>query len=170
MATITGGQGADVINLGATHTGGVIVVFASTLANNGADVITNFLTTVDDIDVNAMTTTTAWDATVATTANNVVAGTHAAQAITIGNGKIYLVTKATAGSADTALAASAAISGAADWTNATTGNIAYFIVVDNNSSTVWSMLEAAGTEVIESELTLMGTVDAVLVSGDILLA
>jgi hypothetical protein len=169
VATITGGAGADVINLGATHTGGVKVVFASTLANNGADVITNFLTTVDDINVDAMTTTTAWDATVATTANNVVAGTHGAQAITIGNGKIYLVTNATAGSADTALAASAAISGAADWTNATTGNIAYFIVVDNNSSTVWSMLEAAGAEVIEAEITLMGTIDAVLVSGDILL-
>jgi hypothetical protein len=164
--TITPNLGNDIVVLGgATDT----VVFAATLALNGADTITAFTSGTDKLDLNALTTTTAYDSTAASTQNVFTTGT---QAVTVTAGKLYVVTTATAGGADTAAAAATAISAGAAWTSATAAEIAYFVVVDNNSSSVWSMVEAAGagTEVVEAELTLMGTIDATLVTGDIVIA
>ena len=161
---ITGGLGNDIIKLGgATDT----VIFAATLALNGADTITAFTSGTDKLNLDALTTTTSYVTTASTTQNVFTTGT---QAVTIAAGSLYVVTTVTLGGADTAAAAATAISAGALWTNATTGNIAYFVVVDNNSSSVWSMTEAAGTEVETAELTLMGTIDATLVTGDIVIA
>lgn len=163
--TVTGGTGNDTIVLG---TGADTVIFAATAAANGNDAITGFTTTSDKINLDALTTTTAYVTTAGGTQNVFTTGT---QAVTIVAGKLYVVTTTTAGGADSASAAATAISAAAAWTEATAADIAYFVVVDNNSSSVWSMTEAAGSnEVVTAELTLMGTIDAVLVTGDIAIA
>jgi len=164
---ITGGAGDDTIILTETVSAADTVVFADTLANNGVDTITAFATTVDKINLDAMTTTTAYVTGAGATQNVFTTGT---QAVTIAAGKLYVVTTATVGGADSAAAAATAISAGAAWTNATNGEFAYFVVVDNNSSAVYSMLEAGGVEVVTAELTLMGTIDAVLVTGDIVIA
>ena len=163
--TVTGGAGNDTIVLG---TGADSVIFAATAAANGNDAITGFTTTSDKINLDALTTTTAYVTAAGGTQNVFTTGT---QAVTIVAGKLYVVTTTTAGGADSASAAATAIAAAAAWTEATAADVAYFVVVDNNSSSVWSMTEAAGSnEVVTAELTLMGTIDAVLVTGDIVIA
>lgn len=164
---ITGGAGDDTIILTETASAADTVVFADTLANNGVDTITGFVTTTDKINLNATTTTTTYVTTAGTSQNVFTTGT---QAVTIVAGKLYVVTTTTVGGADAPAAAATAISAAAAWANATNDEFAYFVVVDNNSSAVYSMLEAGGTEVVTAELTLMGTIDAILVTGDIVIA
>ena len=47
---------------------------------------------------------------------------------------------------------------------------AFFAISDNNSSAIYHYLEAGGAGITAAELTLMGTVDAKIVSGDLTFA
>ncbi len=158
---ITGGAGADTIVLGGA--GDVdTIVFGASAALNGVDTITGFTTTADKINLDALTAEAA--STSAAVGDNATA--------TVAAGKVYVLSGQAAGTADTAAAVATVLSGAAGsaWTNAANGIVAYFVVSDNNSGSIWSYTEAGGTEIAEAELTLMGTVDAVIVAGDLLFA
>jgi hypothetical protein len=63
------------------------------------------------------------------------------------------------------------LDGSGTLTDDSDGDLAYFIVSDANSSSVYLYTATnAQTGVTATELTLIATVDAVLVSGDILFA
>lgn len=164
---ISGLGGNDSIDLAETTAAADTVIFSATFATNGTDTITGF-GTGDKIDLNAMTTTSSYVTTAGTT-QNVFSGTGS-QAIEIGANALYVLTGAAAGTADTASNAATAITAAANWTNASNGTLAYFVVIDNNSSSVFSYLEAGGSEVVAAELTYMGTIDAVLTTAQIVIA
>jgi hypothetical protein len=123
---------------------------------NGVDAITQFTTTSDKLNIDALTSETA------TTA---VTG-----ALTATAGKVYFLASATAGDADSAAAVAAMLSAGATWTNGTTGAVAYFVVNDNNSGSLWAYTEAGGTEIETTELTLIATIDAKIVAADLLFA
>jgi len=150
-SVITGSQYNDTIILGA---GADDVVL---LATNGVDTVTTFTAGTDDINVGALTSSSAFDGTMS------AAGTSGT-AKTLADGDIYFVTGASAGDADAKAAAATEITASGAWTNGTNGDIVYFVVVDDNSTGVFKMVEAAGTEVEAAELTLIATFDAVAVS------
>jgi len=155
--TIIGGAGADIIVLTETTSSADNVVFAATATLNGIDVITGFATTVDDINLDAVTTSTAIVATGPT-----VAFTAAA------NNVLFFVSTV-AGDADTT--AAAAIFATANSVYTDTAATFYIVITDTNSTAVIEVLgDAGGDEFVGDTLTLMGTIDAVLVSGDILFA
>jgi len=165
--TITGGGGDDSISLAESVAKADKVVFAASAALNGVDTITG-ATAIDTIDLNAATTTTTHVAAIGTNQTD-FAGTSS-QAITIADGKFYSVTVTGTTAADSTSAAATAIAAAAAWTNGTAGDVAIFVVVDADSTGVYSMIEAIGSEVITAELTLMGTIDAVLTTADLIIA
>lgn len=144
-ATVAGTSGIDKFVFGATD----------------ADVIINsFALNTDKVNLDALTT----DA--ATTA---VAGS-----LTTTAGKVYFLGgQITADAADTANTAAAALSAAATWAAVGTDSVtAYVVVVDTNSSAIYKFVDAANSndEVVTGELTLMGTVNAVLTTTDLIFA
>jgi Ca2+-binding RTX toxin-like protein len=159
--TITGGAGNDTIVLGSAGDVDVVVLAASASAN-GVDTVTGFTTTADKLNLDALTAETA--------TTSAAVGDNAT--LTVTAGKVYFLASATASDADTAAAVATLLSGAAGsaWTNGATGTVAYFVVNDNNSGSVWSYTEAGGTEIEAAELTLIATVDAKIVAADLLFA
>jgi hypothetical protein len=149
-SVITGSQYNDTIIMGA---GEDDVVF---LATNGVDTVTSFTAGTDDANVGALTTSTTFDGTYSVATSTT--------AKTLVDGDIFFVTGAAAGDADAKAAAATEITASAAWTNGTNGDIVYFVVVDDNSTGIFKMVEAQGTEVVSSELTLIATLDAVAVS------
>jgi len=150
---VTGGPGDDSIALGADAAADR-VVFAATAATNGVDTITGFTSGVDHLDVDQMTP----DAGATTVAGN----------LTVEAGNVYFLATAQTGAADSSAASAAAIQAAADWTNGTTGGVAFFVVSDNNSSAVYQYTEAGGAGITSAELVLMGTVDDNIADSDLL--
>jgi Ca2+-binding RTX toxin-like protein len=152
---ITGGAGADSIILTEAVSSADVVVFGATAAANGVDTITGFATTVDKLNVDAFGT-----ATTLTT----VTGT---QTNTVNN--VYFLGGQAAGAADSIANSVTALAAAGTWTDAAV--LSYIIIADDNSSAVYSYTgDAAGNDFTAGEFTLMGTVDAVLVAGDIIFA
>jgi len=148
--TITAGAGADTVTGGA---GADIFVFGATAAANGADVLTDFVSGTDVLNLAAFETA---GATVG------VVG-----ALTTAAGTVYVLSGLAAGGADSAAAAAAALSGAAVWTDANA--TAWVIVSDNNSAAVYEFVDtaASGDEVGVGELTLVGTITGTVVIGDV---
>ena len=161
---INAGSGTDIITSGAGNDSIAVgvdsvldtVVFGSTAATNGSDIITNFVSGIDKLNFQAMTTQTA------TTA---VTG-----ALTVTSGNIYFLASSVAGNADSVAAAAAVLQGAATWTNGVTGTVAFFVVNDDNSSAVYQYVETGGVGITLTELTLMGSVDAKVAVGDLVFA
>lgn len=152
----------DVLNI-TTLTGAAVVatsgidkfVFGATDTNV---TITGFLGT-DKVNLDALTTDAA---TTAVTGN-----------LTTTAGKVYFLGGQAAGAADTAAAAAAALNTAAAWAAVGTDSVtAYVVVVDTNSSAIYKFVDAATStnEVDGGELTLMGTVDAVLTTTNLIFA
>jgi len=150
--SLQGGAGNDAISLG-VDTVTDIVIFGGTPVLNGNDTITNFVSGTDKLNV---------DATTAQLAPIAVAG-----ALTVTPGAFYFLGTAAAGNADSAAAAAAVLQAAATWTNGAVGDFAFFAISDDNSSAIYHYLEAGGAGITAAELTLMGTVDAKIVSGDL---
>ena len=161
---ISTGPGADVVVSGAGNDSielGVdsvkdIDVFAGTAAANGSDVITGFTTGIDKLDLRLMTS----DAN----------ATQVSGSMTVAAGHVYFVPSVLSSVADSIAASAAAIQAAAVWTNGSAGVVAFFVVNDDNSSAVYQYVEAGGAGITSSELTLMGTVDAKIVMGDLIFA
>ena len=153
--SLASGAGNDTIALGA-DTVTDIVIFGGTPVANGNDVITNFVSGTDKLNV---------DATTAQLAPIAVAG-----ALTVTPGAFYFLGTSAAGNADSTAAAAAVLQAAATWTNGAIGDFAFFAISDNNSSAIYHYLEAGGAGITAAELTLMGTVDAKIVSGDLTFA
>jgi hypothetical protein len=126
----------------------------SILVTNGVDTVTNYTADTDDIDISLVTSSSSFDKTH-------TAATNSTTAVTIADGDVYLITGGSAGDADAKAAAATEITSAAVWTNGTSGDVAYFIVTDNNSTGVFKMVEAIGTEVVSTELTLVATFDGI---------
>jgi Ca2+-binding RTX toxin-like protein len=153
--TITGGAGADSIILTEAVSSADVVVFGATAAANGVDTITGFATTADKLNVDAFGTATAL---------TTVTG---AQTNTVNN--VYFLGGQAAGAADSIANSVTALAAAGTWTDAAV--LSYIIIADDNSSAVYSYTgDAAGNDFTAGEFTLMGTVDAVLVAGDIIFA
>lgn len=157
---ITGGAGNDTITLTADGAASDVVIVESNAANNGVDTITGFTTTVDKFNVDALGTATALSLTGAA-----VAYTHAANTVAFFTGLA-------AGSADVSNAALiTALNAAVVKTAGAAGTVSYIIVVDNNSSALYSVTDdGVADEYTGDTITLMGTIDAVLVAGDIVFA
>ena len=161
---ITAGTGADVITSGAgndTIALGVdndrdIVIFGSTATTNGSDIITNFGTGVDKLNLDAMTAQ--------------LASTPVAGALTVTAGNVYFLATTVAANADSVSAAAAALQAGATWTNGAAGAVAFFVINDDNSSAIFQYVEAGGAGITSGELTLMGTIDAKIVTGDLAFA
>jgi hypothetical protein len=149
---ILGGSGNDTIILTETTSVQDTVFLSSTAALNGTDTITGFITTVDKLDVGALTTATA---TTAMTG-----------ALTTTAGLVYFLSGQAASAADSAAATATAATAAATWTNANV--TAFIVIVDNNSTAIYQWTDAATAGVQEAELTLIATIDAVMVTGDLL--
>lgn len=152
---ITSGAGNDSIALGVDSVLDT-VIFGSTAATNGSDVITNFTSGIDKLNLDAMT---------AQTATTAVTG-----ALTVTAGNVYFLASTVAGNADSVAASAAVLQAAATWTNGTNGTVAFFVVNDDNSSAVYQYVEAGTAGISLTELTLMATVDAKIVVGDLLFA
>jgi hypothetical protein len=58
----------------------------------------------------------------------------------------------------------------ATWTNGAAGAVAFFVINDDNSSAIFQYVEAGGAGITSGELTLMGTIDAKIVTGDLAFA
>jgi len=152
---ITSDAGNDSIALGVDSVRDT-VIFAATAVTNGSDIITNFGTTIDKLNLDALTTQ------LATTA---VTGS-----LTVTAGNVYFLASTVAGNADSVAAAAAVLQAAATWTDGTTGTVAFFVVTDDNSSAVYQYVESVAGGILLTELTVMGTVDAKIVVGDLLFA
>jgi hypothetical protein len=150
--TITGGAANDTINLTETTAAVDTVVFADTAANNGNDTITGFGATNDIIN---------WVQGDAET--TLVAG--ATTAITTSADDIYILGGLAAGGADTAAAVATAISGAAAWTNANV--TAWVAVSDDNSTSIYAWVDAAGNGAVAAELTLVATIGTAMTSAQL---
>lgn len=153
---ITTGTGADTIDIEDGTATDVDVINVTT--TSGVDTVTGFDAAEDDINVDALTASSSFDADIdvsdAATADIIVAG------------QIYYITGASAGDADTAAASATEISASGVFTNATTGDIAHFVIVDNNSTAVYKYVEAGTAEVAEAELTLLATFDGIAATTD----
>lgn len=122
--------------------------------------ITGFALGTDKVNLDALTTDTA------TTA---VAGN-----LTTTAGKVYFLdSQQVANAADSADNAAAVLTAAATWAAVGTDPVtAYVVVVDNNSSAIYKFVDAVNSsnEVAAGELTLMGTVNTVLTTTDLIFA
>ena len=155
--TITGGGGNDTIDLTETTAAVDTVIFADTAANNGADTISGFATTSDKINLDALGTATAFTAT------------GAAVAITSAANIVLLFTGGAAGDADSSAAAITFMNANAVLTD--TAATFHVVIVDNNSTAIYQVTSnAGGNEFTGDTLTLMGTIEAVTVSGDFVFA
>jgi len=149
---ITGGAGNDSIALGVDSDMDT-VIFGATAGGNGNDIITNFISGTDKLNIGAIT---------ASSTVTAVTG-----ALTITNNKLYFLDSGIAGNADSAAAVAAALTAGATWTN-TPNTVSYFLINDDNSSSIWSYVGTNTAAVAVSDLILMGTIDAKVTTGDLL--
>jgi len=154
--TISGGEGNDTIVLTEASAAIDVIRFGSSVATNGTDTITGAGTT-DLINLNAFAGSTG---TVTAVTGNL---TPTASAV------YFLATTANATDANTAAAAATALSAGAVWAAPSAAVTAYIVINDTNSTSVYSWTDVAGStdEVAAAELTLLGTIDAVIPSTGI---
>ncbi|MBG9387200.1 calcium-binding protein [Caenimonas aquaedulcis] len=153
MDVVSSGAGSDTIDLGVDNVMDRNIM-AATPAANGNDVVTNFMSGVDKLDVGLLTTQHAAVA---------VAGS-----INVHAGAVYFVDAALSSVADSAVASATFIASAASWTDGSAGAVAYFVVTDDDSSAVYQYIEAGGAGITAGELTLMGTVGTKMAAGDLM--
>ncbi len=67
--------------------------------------------------------------------------------------------------ADSTTAAASAITAGATWTNANV--VAYAVLSDDNSTSIYYWTDSSGNGAVASELTLIGTVDAAMTTAEI---
>jgi len=147
--SITAGKGNDVIKLAAATA--VDTVVFSAVADNGVDTITGFAKANDQLQLAALGTITA---------EVDITGTKTAGTNT------YLLGGLAAGKADTLVDAAAAITAGATWTAASV--TAFAVLSDDNSTSIYKWVDVIGTNGAQStELTLIGTVDAAMTTGDL---
>ncbi len=150
-STITGGSGNDIITGGA---GADTFVFAATAVLNGTDVITDFTTGADILNVDAMTAATA-----ATTVTG--PGPQTATA-----GVFYYLGGQTAGAADSIAGSVTALAAAGTWTDAAA--TVYILVSDDNSAALYEYTgDAVNNGFNAAEFTLMATITGVVAAGDL---
>lgn len=151
---ITGGAGNDSIALGVDSDRDT-VIFGATAGGNGRDTITNFISGIDKLKVSAITPSdTVTDVT---------------GALTITNGKLYFLDSDITGDVSLPADVAKALTAGATWTN-TPNTVSYFLVHDDNSSSIWSYIGTSTAAVAAGDLTLMGTIDASVTAGDLLFA
>jgi Ca2+-binding RTX toxin-like protein len=150
---IVGGAGNDIIRLGSDGSDIDTVIFGSNKTSNGNDIITQFTSGVDKLNLHAMTTQTEITA---------VAGT-----LTVTAGHVYFLNAAGATDASTVALSATALQAGATWTNASNGTVAFFVVSAANGSAIYQYTESGGTGITVGELTLMGTIDAKVVLSDL---
>lgn len=140
---ITGGSGADTI------------IFEDSAATNGADILNDFLSSTDKLDLSAFDTAGAL--------------VDVNGALTSTDGTIYLLSNSSAGDADSASAVATALSAAADWTDA--DSTSWLLISDDDSAAIyeWANTAASADEVTESELTLVAIINGVVAASDVLL-
>ncbi len=130
------------------------------LATNGTDVIKSFTTTSDKINLDALTTATA-----TTTMTGVL--TNIADSVYFLSDDLNINTSVAANAA-------AAITAGATWTSA--ANTSYVVITDTGvtdgtaDSAVYKWVEAGTNGAQTAELTLLVSIDSVLVAGDLLFA
>jgi len=149
---IDSGKGNDIIRLG-TDADTDTVIFGANAAANGSDVITQFTSGTDKLNLAAMTTQTA------TTA---VTG-----ALTVTAGNVYFLSTTVPTAASTLALSATALQGGATWTNASNGTVAFFVVSAANGSAIYQYTESGVTGITAGELTLMGTIDTTIAVGDL---
>ena len=155
----------DVLNITALTTGSVAATsgidkFVFGTGNTDVE-ITGFDSNTDKVNLDALTTDTAT--------------TTVASSLTTTAGKVYFLGGQAAGAADTAAAGAVAtaLNNAATWAAVGTEDVtAYVVVVDTDSSAIYKFVDAAGSdnEVVTAELSLMGTVNAVLTTANLIFA
>jgi Ca2+-binding RTX toxin-like protein len=147
--SITGGAGNDNITGGA---GADTFVFAATAVLNGTDVITDFTTGADILNVDAMT---------AATAATTVTGPQTATA-----GVFYYLGGQAAGAADSIAGSVTALAAAGTWTDAAA--TVYILVSDDNSAALYQYTgDGLNNDFNAAEFTLMGTITGVVAAGDL---
>jgi len=147
---IRGGEGGDSLLGGA---GADTFVFEGSADSFAAvDTISDFISLSDKLDFSAFSSSAAVDVTgsLTTTAHTV-----------------YVLSGQSAGSADSASAVAAALSGAAIWTGADA--VAWVLVSDDNSASVWEWTDTAtlANEVGAAELVQMATIKGTVVKNDL---
>jgi Ca2+-binding RTX toxin-like protein len=187
VATVIGGGGVDVINLGATHTGGVRVdISAITAAANG-DRVSNFLTTIDKVALGAANTTVATAGTTADVVASTTAATTggAAYALTGASSTaddviLLTVVAASANNGDLSLATdgtellkalttTAAVDTHTGITATTAADKVYFAATQGGTTYVYyADAGAADTLFAAAEIILVGTFSGTLVAADYL--
>ncbi len=144
---ITAGAGNDTIV--PDSTGVNTVVFENTAALNGVGTITGFLKTADIINWVQGASEVAVTGALTTTAN-----------------AFYQLGGLTADKADTAAAVATAVTAGATWNAAAA--TAWIAASDDNSTAIYEWTDVAGTAgVQESEITLVGTIDAAMTSAEL---
>jgi hypothetical protein len=173
--TINGSKGGDTITLNETAGHADIIKFVVT-ANEGANTITNFDTTVDDLNVDGLTAD-ANNVTTVVTAGGVTAGALTNENVYVINDGATALTAAGAESiADYTDLADVAAYLAEGYTSTAAGDEAVFVINDlvGEKSYVYALAEtAAGASTIaEADLALVATVTEIdggaLVSGDVI--
>ncbi|MGJ0319271.1 hypothetical protein NG767_11060 [Aliarcobacter cryaerophilus] len=148
------GAGNDTIVLG---TGAQTVKFAASAALNGVDTITGFAKATDKIDLSAF----------AKAGGGAGAETTLTTGLTTTANVVYQLGGLAAGSADSLAAAAAAINGTATDIAAAAAT-AWVILSDDNSTSIYEWTDVAGTNGAQvNELTLVGTIDAAMTTGEI---
>jgi len=160
-SSITGSAYGDTIVLGAKADTVSLSAYSATAT---ADSITGFVNsgtgTTDLFNVNAINGT-----------NTAIAGTltTGTTATTIAANKVYLVTRATSGQADSVTNAAIALEDAAVWT--LTNVATYFVIVDDNSTGVFRFTETANDDTITAaELSTVATIDTTITAANLLFA
>lgn len=166
LAKVSGEDASDSITVNGLENGVAATAAKDTFDFAGTETgvsITDFGTTgadaIDLVDVNAADTDTTTEVTgsLKTTADSV-----------------YFLNTGTAGDADSDAAAATAINGAATWTDADTDADAeaFVVIADDDSSAIYKFTDTAASNdgVAAGELTLVGTVDSALTTGDITVA
>ena len=168
MATVTGGTGIDVINLGAAHTGGVKLVTGSLAAD--ADLVSNFVSAgaIDVIDLSAaLTAATLTVGTKTTLGANAPATIVIVTAAADTDAEVYYILNTTGNAGvltltqiETAITAGTAATGQAT------------IIVDDGTSTFVFVDQAAQTDAgagagLILQVTLVGITGAgTVITGD----
>ena len=150
-------NGANAINLGA---GAATYKFAATFATNGSDIITGFNSGVDKLNLDN------FGAAIS------AKPTGAAVAYTAAADTVLYFSGLAAGTADTGLVGTiAALNGALVKTAGVLGTTFFAVLVDNNSSAVVQIVDdGVADEFTGDTITILGTVDALVSTTDLLFA
>jgi hypothetical protein len=173
--TINGSKGADTITLNETAGHADIIKFTVT-ADEGTNIITNFDTTVDDLDVNGLTAD-ANNATTSVTAGGVTAGALTNENVyVIDDGATALTGAGSQSIADYTDLEDVAAYLAEGYTSTAAGDEAVFVINDlvGEKTYVYALKETAtaASTIAEADLALVAIVTEIdggaLVGGDVI--